>query len=112
MVCYDKMKEFSSETNDGYPKLRTQNEHDIHTESVLADETLAGVYGVKNQAALGMLECFHATISLPPDCMHDMLEGVIPIVLKVCLRGLIEEKFLTTRIFNERLQRFKFGQND
>lgn len=112
MVCYDKIKLYSSETNDAYPKLRTQKEHDSHTESVLADGTLAGVYGVNKKAALGSLECFHATTSLPPDCMHDMLEGVIPIVLKVCLRGLIVDKILTTRIFNERLQQFKFGKND
>jgi len=112
MVCYDQIKEFTSETNEGYPKLRTQKEHDLHTQAVLADATLASVYGVNKQAALQSLECFHATSSLPPDCMHDMLEGVIPIVLKVCLRGLIVDKIITTRIFNERMQTYKFGRND
>jgi len=43
--------------------------------------------------------------------MHDML-GVIPIVLKFCLRGLMVGKILTPRIFNERLQQLKFGRND
>jgi len=44
--------------------------------------------------------------------MHDVLEGVIPIVLKVCLRGLIAEKIFILKVFNDRLQQFRFGHND
>jgi len=112
MICFDRICEFGSETWDGYPKLRTEKEHDMHVSSVVADGTLAPVYGVTKPSALHSLESFHAVTSLPPDCMHDVLEGVIPQVLKVCLRGLIVEKIVTVQTFNERLERFKFGQND
>ena len=95
MICYDSIAEFGSETFDGYPKLRTVKEHDIHISSVAADDSLAAVYGVTKLSALHSLETFHPVTSLPPDCMYDVLEGIIPVVLKVCLRRLILEKVIT-----------------
>lgn len=97
MICYDNIAEFGSETCDGYPKIRTVHEHDLHVSAILADSTLSAVYGVTKPAALHSLESFHAVTSLPPDCMHDVLEGVIPIVLRVCLHRLIVAKVITVR---------------
>ena len=40
VICFNSICEFGSETWDGYPKLRTAKEHDMHVSSVVADGTL------------------------------------------------------------------------
>jgi len=111
-VLYDKVTEFCSENDQNYPKLRSTEEHAMHTLSVATDKTLVPVYGVCRPGALQSSKSFSSTLPLPPDCMNDLLQGVIPAVLKVCLRGLLAYKIMTLCVFNERLQHFKFGKND
>jgi len=112
MICHDQIAAFGSESDCNYPKLSTARDHEMHTAAVMVDNNLAAVYGVNKQAVLHSLASFDVTTCLPPDCMHDMLEGVIPKVLKVSLKGLITAKVITVGVFNERLKNFKFGQND
>jgi len=112
MIRSEHLTSFYSETNEGYPKLRTVQRHNEHTAAVARDSSLSSAYGVVKQSPLHPLHSFHAASSLPPDCMHDVFEGVIPIVLKVCLRGLIAEKIFNLKVINDRLQQFRFGRND
>jgi len=111
MVCYKDMKNFSSEADVGFPTLRNAEDHSSQLAAVVADASLSSVYGITKPPALHM-SSFEATTSLPPDCMHDILEGVVPVVLKTSLQGLIRENVVSVDIVNDRLQRFKFGRND
>jgi hypothetical protein len=52
-------EESSDESNDDESNIGEENNH-----------------GLKHRCPLNQLKSFHATLSLPPDCMHDALEGV------------------------------------
>ena len=34
-------------------------------------------HGLRVRCPLNQLEAFHAVVGFPPDCMHDLLEGVV-----------------------------------
>ena len=112
MISYADICEFSSETQTNFPKIRNSIDHAFHVSSVESDEKLSSAYGVKYASAFNSLGSFDPTTALPPDCMHDILTGVIVVVLKVCLGGLIAAKLISTTILNERLQQFPYGKNE
>lgn len=55
---------------------------------------------------------FDVTGALPPDIMHDLLEGVIPLVMKLVIGKAYTEKHITIQEINEELQKIHIGQND
>ncbi len=84
-----------------------------HAALVTADPESASVYGVKTQSELNNSKYFHVVDGLPSDIMHDILEGVLPLHLKVMLRKfVIEEKRFTIDELNRRIHGFAFGAND
>ena len=52
-------------------------------EAATLDKTLVPVYGVVTGSPFEQIRSFHVITDLPPDLMHDVLEGVIPITLDV-----------------------------
>lgn len=44
--------------------------------------------------------------------LHDLLEGVVPYELKLLLNYLIENKYITVAIVNERINSFDFGYSE
>ena len=47
---------------------------------------------------------------LPPDIMHDILEGALPFTLKLMLRKFInEDKYFTLVTLNEAIYNFDYG---
>lgn len=47
-------------------------------------------YGVKKQCALSeKLEHFHVTSGYPPDVLHGLLEGTVPVELALAFGNLI-----------------------
>ena len=52
------------------------------------------------------------TKCLPPVAMHDMLEGIIPAVVKIVLRELVRQGFITYEQVGRQMNYFKFGRND
>lgn len=57
---------------------RTKEVYNRHLELVQRDQSIANGYGVKRNSEFNKLEFLHITRGLPPDRMHDLLEGVIP----------------------------------
>ena len=112
MADYNDISKYSSETEVDFPRIRNASDHAYHVSSVEIDKRLIPAYGVVKKCAFSALESFDLTLSLPPDCMHDILEGVLVIDLKVVLRGLIDQKILTVATFNDRLQLFQYGLNE
>ena len=72
----------------------------------------SGVYGVNGSCALSELQEFEVTKCLPPDIMHDLLEGVIPAVVKVVVKELVVQGFLTYEQVGRQMNAFKYGKND
>ncbi|CAF1196037.1 unnamed protein product [Rotaria sordida] len=55
--------------------IRTAESHDIqlkHVENVPSDKSM---YGINEASALSFISSFHPITSLPPDLMHDAMEG-------------------------------------
>ncbi|XP_066933444.1 uncharacterized protein [Clytia hemisphaerica] len=69
-------------------------------------------YGIIGRSALSFLNDFDVTKQLPNDIMHDLLEGVVPYEIKLCLEALIKDKFFTLEEFNYLLQTFEFSYSD
>ena len=64
------------------------------------------------ESILNSLSYFHVTSSLPPDIMHDVLEGALQVETKCILKALIREKHLfTLGLLNEHIRNFPFGSD-
>lgn len=66
--------------------------------------------GVKGNSCLNSLQYFHVTENTCVDIMHDVLEGVAPLEVKLLLRHFIyEEKLFTLEQLNQRIAGFDYG---
>jgi hypothetical protein len=71
-------------------------------------------YGINYRSPLNQIEHFHvANSQLPQDVMHVLLEGVIPMEMKLMLKVFIyEKKYFTLQFLNERMKFFCFGREE
>ena len=92
--------------------MRSRSMYDRHAEMASNDPESASVYGVKARSELNNSRYFHVVDGLPSDIMHDILEGVIPLHLKVMLRKFVQEKILSFDELNKRIHCFGYGPND
>lgn len=70
----------------------------------------ASATGVKHNSCLNSLQYFHVTENIGVDIMHDVLEGVAPLEVKLMLRHFIyEEKCFSLELLNERIAAFDYG---
>ena len=76
--------------------------------TTIGEEYAARVYGIQRNAALNQLTYFHVADALPPDVMHDLLEGAVNCEVKAMLTTYIyEKKILTLDQLNSRMKFFK-----
>ena len=94
--------------------IRTKAVYEYHMNAVEEDPTNRSVYGVVRRCAFSAIESFHVTEALPPDIMHDCLEGVFAMVLRIVLEALVDnnEVPLSLHDVNSELSNFGYGQND
>lgn len=55
---------------------------------------------------------FHVTEGLPPDCMHDMLEGTLQFEIKELLKSLIARGLIRLESLNEKIELFPYDPCD
>ena len=92
---------------------RTKASHDIHVQNVLQDESSRSQFGVKGDCVLReSLEHFHPITVFPPDLLHDLLEGIIPVELTLCIREMIRLKYFTLEYLNQRITSFPYQHTD
>ena len=65
--------------------------------------------GIRRSSELNKLTGFHVSENSAVDIMHDFLEGLIPLEMKLTLKVLIEEGCFTLGIVNNRLSSFSYG---
>ncbi len=87
---------------------RTKQNHDRQVEEVLKDPNLTKQYGVKGRCVLNELDHFHSVTGFPPDILHDLLEGVIPVEMALCLNALINKKYITLEYVNRMIKQFPY----
>lgn len=90
---------------------RTPAGHKHHINMLRSGAPTSSIYGVREPCALTFCG-FEPTEHLPPDVMHDMLEGVIPFVMSNVISRLISEHFFTLGALNMRILKFDYAPSD
>lgn len=76
----------AKEVNSGAFEPRTIDTHNQQVQEVKQDPTVAKQYGVKGGCVLtDGLGHFHVVRGYPPDILHDLLEGIVPVELSLCI---------------------------
>ncbi|XP_029824988.2 uncharacterized protein LOC115310671 [Ixodes scapularis] len=91
--------------------LRTPAGHQHHKSMLNAGLSTGSLYGVQKACAITS-QGFDPTQHLPPDVMHDVLEGVIPFALKHIIAYLIAQGFFSLRQLNECILRWDYDHCD
>lgn len=74
---------------------------------------MAKQYGVKGSCPLSVhLEHFHVVDGFPPDILNDLLEGIIPSELCLCIQDFIKKKFFTLEMMNHAIKDFPYTHSD
>ena len=69
-------------------------------------------FGLKEECPFNVLQSFHCVRSMPPDLMHDLMEGVIPQDLLGIIRIFVKLKWFTMEEYNKALSHFKFSPEE
>ena len=93
---------------------RTKETHTLHCQNLggpLHDH-VATTYGLYHDSILNTSRFYHVTEGLPPDIMHDILEGSLQYEVKELLKYLMKEKGLTVDTLNTRIELFPYVHPD
>ena len=97
-------------------QARTVTNHSEYCSALALGDVLrhniATTYSVSRDSILNTLEHFHIIDGLPPDIMHDVLEGALPLELKMMLSQFIGNGFFTLDQLNARIKAFPYGEED
>lgn len=92
---------------------RSKQEHDRQVAAVLNDARLVKHYGVKDGCVLSeRLEHFHTVGGFPPDVMHDLMEGIIPVEMSLCINDLVLRKLISLESLNHAIKEFPYKFSD
>lgn len=93
-------------------EMRTKNMHD-HLVQKMQNSDSEENCGVKQSCVLSdHLSYFHPITGFPPDILHDLFEGVVPVELAHSLKGLIARKYFTLEELNRAILSFPFQHSD
>ncbi|KAJ8017774.1 hypothetical protein HOLleu_44589 [Holothuria leucospilota] len=109
MCTYEELKSDKLKT---LHTTRTEEVYNRHLALIQKDHTLASVYGLKCDSAFNKLQYFHVTRGLPPDPMHDLLEGAVPKVWGEVLTNFVHRKMISLDQFNLTLAQFQYKGTD
>lgn len=110
--CLASLKDIQQhDVRSGTFTLRTPQQFD-EAVNVLNTTDATSVDGLKRDCPLRRLTHFHPSTGFPPDFLHDVLEGIVPVELCICLSDLIAKKYFTLNQLNDRLASFPFQFSD
>ena len=91
---------------------RNEEMYKAHLEEVKQNKTLSSVYGLKRDSAFNDLQYFCVCRGLPPDCMHDLLEGCARIDIPLILKKMVSDHIFSEDEVMLRLQSWSYKQCD
>ena len=68
-------------------------------------------FGINRRSILEDVPGFSVVTGVPHDIMHDLFEGVVPYELKLLVTHLVQKKYISIDLLNERIERFDFVHN-
>lgn len=103
----------NNKASSGYFSLRIKQDHGWLVQEVQQNIQLAKQYGVKGSCPLSdNLQHFYTVGGFPLDILHDLLEGIIPSELYLCIKDLREKKFFTLELLNNAIKEFPYMHSD
>lgn len=111
-VCTATRKDIQTQdVRSGALTLRTKELHETHVAS--AQQGGSSCFGVKGHCVLTKnLAHFNVLSGYPPDIMHDLFEGVVPVELALCLQVLISKKYFSLAQLNKFILGFPYKWSD
>ncbi|XP_049519397.1 uncharacterized protein LOC125943886 [Dermacentor silvarum] len=109
--CMVSVNHLAEKTSETMCQARTLNRHQLHLQAVTVDADNKRLYGGNDVSPLLQLQYFDVTRQLPPDVMHDILEGGGECVLRHVLNSLISSNLLSEKDL-EAVSSFDYGPND
>lgn len=102
----------TSEVSEGDFRMRTKDCHDLHVQNVVQGENVTH-FGVTSECALSKaLQHFHPITGFPPDILHDLFEGIVPVELALCISEMIRKKYFTLEDLNKKIHTFPYQHTD
>lgn len=87
--------------------LRTPENFKNHIQ--LAANSSDSKYGIKSRSALNNLEFFQFGLNLSADIMHDFLEGICQLEIKMFLKFIEQEKLASIKEINDKIFAFDYS---
>jgi len=92
-------------------QLRSKESYDRQCALVTATPSDARTYGIRYTSPF-ISGAFHVVNGLPPDIMHDLLEGVVPLEMALVLKHLISSNYIDLTTFNRVITTWRYGPLD
>jgi hypothetical protein len=92
--------------------IRTASSHDLQVKQIQNVPTDKSIYGINEESVLSNLSSFHPITSLPPDIMHDILEGIMPKLTGCLLHTVVSNRLCSASKICQRINKFIYGTND
>ena len=110
--CMASPEEIQDHYDPSYYTERNEENYTHQIKEVEKDASFMSVYGVKKDSILNSLKHFHVTRGLPPDCLHDLLEGCAKKEISVVLKKLVSDGVLTEKQICSQICIFNYGKCD
>ena len=91
--------------------LRTEKEYDQQAALVAKYPDMSKMFGIKKCSPLNDLRYFHVVSGLPPNSMHDILEGVVGYELAIIIPNFVDGVFSIAWL-NSQIRNWKYGPLD
>ena len=94
--------------------MRTRESHNNQCEQVRQHgEHFSKTYGINRSSILSQSLYYDVVDGLPPDAMHDILEGILQYETKEMLKAFIKvDRYFTLEWLNNRISKFDFGYHN
>lgn len=109
-VCFGHKEEFQTIFLGEEFELSNSESHNEHIEESRQNPAAVSQSGVKRGCIFNSLHYLHVTENAVPDIMHDLLEGVVSMEVKLVLHKFIYvDNFFTLATFNSYLSNHSYG---
>jgi hypothetical protein len=102
--------EYEEPDDDPDDDLDEESDEESEGEDSEVEET--DNYGVKRECVFNKLRTFHCVTSMPPDCLHDLFEGVLAQDLLGIIRILKIKGWFSCEDYNLALKRFPLSAQE
>ena len=90
--------------------VRTKASHDVDVDAALHGVSQSGVQ--EGCVLTQGLQYFHTVTGFPPDILHDLLEGIVPVELALCIGKMMHNKYFTLEYLNRKILSFPYKHTD